>query len=178
MQSDRSNTVTLLLGGARSGKSHYAQQLGQQAERVVFVATAQAGDDEMRRKIDLHRSSRPQHWQTVEEPLALAQTIVLHGTSCDLLIIDCLTFFAANLLEPGTDQSAPVDALCNALHSPPCSVVLVSNEVGMGVVPEYASGRRFRDLLGEMNQRVAAVATDVFLMVAGLPLVLKGSVPS
>ena len=178
MHSNRNKTVTLLLGGARSGKSHYAQQLGQQAERVVFVATAQAGDDEMRRKIDLHRSSRPQHWQTVEEPLALAETIALHGPGCDVLIIDCLTFFAANLLEAGTDKSAPVDALCSALQSPPCSVVLVSNEVGMGVVPEYASGRRFRDLLGEMNQRVARVASDVLLLVAGLPMVLKGAVAS
>jgi adenosylcobinamide kinase/adenosylcobinamide-phosphate guanylyltransferase len=178
MHSNRNKTVTLLLGGARSGKSHYAQQLGQRAERVVFAATAHAGDDEMRRKIDLHRLSRPQHWQTVEEPLALAQTIALHGPSCDLLIIDCLTFFAANLLEAGTDESASVDALCSALQSPPCSVILVSNEVGMGVVPEYASGRRFRDLLGEMNQRVAQVATDVFFMVAGLPLVLKGAIPS
>jgi adenosylcobinamide kinase / adenosylcobinamide-phosphate guanylyltransferase len=178
MHANRNKTVTLLLGGARSGKSHYAQQLGQQAERVVFVATAQAGDDEMRRKIDLHRSSRPQHWQTVEEPLALAETIALHGPACDLLIIDCLTLFAANLLEPGTDEAAPVDALCTALQSPPCSVVLVSNEVGMGVVPEYVSGRRFRDLLGEMNQRVAQVASNVLLMVAGLPLVLKGAIPS
>jgi adenosylcobinamide kinase / adenosylcobinamide-phosphate guanylyltransferase len=178
MQSNRSNTVTLLLGGARSGKSHYAQQLGEQAERVVFVATAQAGDDEMRRKIDLHRRSRPQHWHTVEEPLALAETIALHGPACDLLIIDCLTFFAANLLEAGGDEPASIDALCSALQSPPCSVVLVSNEVGMGVVPEYASGRRFRDLLGEMNQRVARVASDVLLLVAGLPLVLKGAVAS
>jgi adenosylcobinamide kinase/adenosylcobinamide-phosphate guanylyltransferase len=178
MQSNRSNTVTLLLGGARSGKSHYAQRLGEQAERVVFVATARAGDDEMRRKIDLHRRSRPQHWHTVEEPLALAETIALHGPACDLLIIDCLTFFAANLLEAGTGESASIDALCGALQSPPCSVVLVSNEVGMGVVPEYASGRRFRDLLGEMNQRVAGVASDVLLMIAGLPLVLKGAVPS
>jgi adenosylcobinamide kinase/adenosylcobinamide-phosphate guanylyltransferase len=178
MHSNRSKTVTLLLGGARSGKSHYAQQLGQRAERVVFVATAQAGDDEMRRKINLHRSSRPQHWQTVEEPLALAETIALHGPGCHLLIIDCLTFFAANLLHAGSDEPASIDALCSALESPPCSVVLVSNEVGMGVVPEYASGRRFRDLLGEMNQRVAAVASDVLLLVAGLPLVLKGAVQS
>jgi adenosylcobinamide kinase / adenosylcobinamide-phosphate guanylyltransferase len=177
MPSNRSTTVTLLLGGARSGKSHYAQQLGQQAKRVVFVATARAGDDEMRRKIDLHRRSRPQHWQTVEEPMALAETIALHGPACDLLIIDCLTFFAANLLDAGSGE-ASVDALCSALQSPPCSVVLVSNEVGMGVVPEYASGRRFRDMLGEMNQRVARVASDVLLLVAGLPLVLKGAVPS
>jgi adenosylcobinamide kinase / adenosylcobinamide-phosphate guanylyltransferase len=174
MQSSHSNTVTLLLGGVRSGKSHYAQQLGGRAGRVVFVATAQAADDEMRRKVERHRSSRPQHWQTVEEPLALAETIAEHGPTCDLMIIDCLTFFAANLLDANADEQISIDGLCSALQAPACSVVLVSNEVGSGVVPEYPSGRRFRDLLGEMNQSVARVASNVLLLVAGLPLVLKG----
>lgn len=177
MQSNYRNTVTLLLGGARSGKSHYAQQLGERAGKVVFVATAQPGDDdEMQGKVDRHRSSRPQHWQTVEEPLALAETIAHHGPACDLMIIDCLTFFAANLLDAKADEQTSIDALCLALQSPCCSVVLVSNEVGSGVVPEYPSGRRFRDLLGEMNQSVARVASNVLLLVAGLPLVLKGEV--
>lgn len=174
MLSNQRNSVTLLLGGARSGKSHYAQQLGERAQRVVYLATAQPGDEEMRRKIELHRSSRPRHWQTIEEPLALAEAIARHGASCDLMIIDCLTFFAANLLQALGDDQGPVEALCLALQSPACSVVLVSNEVGSGVVPEYPLGRRFRDLLGEMNQRVAGVASNVFLLVAGLPLVLKG----
>jgi adenosylcobinamide kinase / adenosylcobinamide-phosphate guanylyltransferase len=177
MQSSHRNTVTLLLGGVRSGKSHYAQQLGERAERVVFVATAQPGEDEeMRRKVDRHRAARPQHWQTLEEPLALAETIAHHGPNCDLMIIDCLTIFAANLLDAEADNQSSIDTLCSALQSPPCSVVLVSNEVGSGVVPEYPSGRRFRDLLGEMNQSVARVASNVLLLVAGLPLVLKGSV--
>jgi adenosylcobinamide kinase / adenosylcobinamide-phosphate guanylyltransferase len=174
MQSTPRNTVTLVLGGVRSGKSHYAQQLGEQAAQVVFVATAQANDDEMRRKVDRHRNSRPQHWQTVEEPLQLAETIAQHGPNCELMIIDCLTFFAANLLDAEGDDQGPIEALCAALQSPPCSVVLVSNEVGSGVVPAFPSGRRFRDLLGEMNQRVARVASNVLLLVAGLPLVLKG----
>lgn len=173
MQSNR-NTVTLVLGGVRSGKSHYAQQLGEHARRVVFVATAKAGDDEMQRKVERHQSSRPPHWQTVEEPLRLAQTIARYGPGCDLMIIDCLTFFAANLLEAQGDEQTPIEELCTALQSPPCSIVLVSNEVGSGVVPAYPSGRRFRDLLGEMNQSVARVASKVLLLVAGLPLVLKG----
>ena len=177
MQSNHRSTVTLLLGGVRSGKSQYAQQLGERAGRVVFVATAQAADDEMRRKVERHRISRPQHWQTVEEPLALAETIAEHGPKCDLIIIDCLTFFAANLLDAKADEQALVDGLCSALQAPACSVVLVSNEVGSGVVPEYPSGRRFRDLLGEMNQSVARVASNVLLLVAGLPLVLKGEAP-
>jgi adenosylcobinamide kinase/adenosylcobinamide-phosphate guanylyltransferase len=92
------------------------------------------------------------------------------------MIIDCLTFFAANLLDAKADKQISIDTLCLALQSPPCSIVLVSNEVGSGVVPEYPSGRRFRDLLGEMNQSVARVASNVLLLVAGLPLVLKGEV--
>jgi len=178
MQSTRRNTVTLVLGGVRSGKSHYAQQLGEGAGRVVFVATAEARDDEMQRKVERHQNTRPQHWETVEEPLDLAEVIVRHGPGCDLMIIDCLTFFAANLLEARGDDrlsiEQAVDDLCLALQAPPCSVVLVSNEVGSGVVPAYPSGRRFRDLLGEMNQSVARAASNVLLLVAGLPLVLKG----
>jgi adenosylcobinamide kinase / adenosylcobinamide-phosphate guanylyltransferase len=176
MQSNPRNMVTLVLGGVRSGKSHYAQQLGERVPRVVFVATARPGDDEMRRKVERHRGSRPKHWQTVEEPLSLAEAIADHGPNCDLMIIDCLTLFAANLLDAKGDDQSSIDALCRALQSPPCSVVLVSNEVGSGVVPEYPSGRRFRDLLGEMNQSVARVASNVLLLVAGLPLVLKGQV--
>jgi adenosylcobinamide kinase / adenosylcobinamide-phosphate guanylyltransferase len=177
MQSNLRKTVTLVLGGVRSGKSHYAQQLGERAARVVFVATATAGDDdEMQRKVERHQSSRPLHWQTVEEPLWLAEAISRYGPSCDLMIIDCLTFFAANLLDAQGDEQSAVEALCTALKAPPCSIVLVSNEVGSGVVPAYPSGRRFRDLLGEMNQSVARVASNVLLLVAGLPLVLKGQV--
>jgi adenosylcobinamide kinase / adenosylcobinamide-phosphate guanylyltransferase len=175
MPEDRRNSVTLVLGGVRSGKSHYAQQLGERADRVVFVATAEARDEEMQRKVQRHQETRPAHWQTVEEPLNLAQVIGSHGPACDLMIIDCLTFFASNLLEAQPDDPASaIAALCAALASAPCPVVLVSNEVGSGVVPAYPLGRRFRDLLGEMNQSVARVATNVLLLVAGLPLVLKG----
>jgi adenosylcobinamide kinase/adenosylcobinamide-phosphate guanylyltransferase len=178
MQTTHRNPVTLVLGGARSGKSRYAQQMGERANRVVFLATAEAGDEEMRRKVDAHRSSRPTHWHTVEEPLHLADAIARHGSACDLMIVDCLTFFASNLLhaneaDPAANERA-VASLCTTLEAPPCPIVLVSNEVGSGVVPAYALGRRFRDLLGEINQSVARVASNVLLLVAGLPLVLKG----
>ena len=183
MQKNPHHTVTLVLGGVRSGKSHYAQQLGERAARVVFVATASAGDDvEMQRKVERHQSSRPPHWQTVEEPLRLAETIAHFGPNCDLMIIDCLTIFASNLLEAtGEDRdlaNRKVEELCLALQSAQCDVVLVSNEVGSGVVPAYPLGRRFRDLLGEINQRVARVSNTVLLLVAGLPLVLKGKAES
>jgi adenosylcobinamide kinase/adenosylcobinamide-phosphate guanylyltransferase len=186
MQETRRRTVTLVLGGVRSGKSRYAQQLGEQVERVLFVATAPAAssDAEMRRKIERHQADRPAAWRTVEEPLEVARVLQEQGPGCDLAIVDCLTLFVANLLHAAGEDDAILQqmleqqlaALCAALAAAPCDVVLVSNEVGSGVVPAYASGRQFRDALGELNQRVAAVADDVLLLVAGLPLALKGEV--
>lgn len=178
MQDTRQNSVTLVLGGVRSGKSQYAQQLAERSVRVVFVATAKISDEEMRRKIERHREERPREWLTVEEPLDLTQVLAQFGPESDVVLIDCLTIFAANLLETeGDDRDAidrHVNALCVALRSAACSVVLVSNEVGSGVVPAYELGRRYRDLLGEINQSIARVADNVVLMVAGLPLALKG----
>ncbi|AXC14408.1 Adenosylcobinamide-phosphate guanylyltransferase [Acidisarcina polymorpha] len=179
-QQIQGNSVILVLGGVRSGKSRYAQQLADQSSRVVFVATAERRDDEeMHRKIARHRSERPAHWITVEEPLAVGRIVRSHERDCDTILVDCLTLFGSNLLEsyendePGLQ--AQIDDLCMALKTVPCRVILVSNEVGSGVVPAYALGRRFRDLIGEVNQRVAAVADTVLLMVAGLPLTIKGS---
>ena len=171
--------VTLVLGGVRSGKSRYALRLATKAERVTFLATAERREDEeMRRKIERHRAERPQHWKTIEEPLNLADAIA-SAADCDLLVIDCLTLFAGKLLETqGGDMlaiTARIDALCKGIEGSSCSIVLVSNEVGSGVVPAFELGRRYRDLLGEINQRVAAIADRVVLMVAGLPLALKGS---
>lgn len=174
--------VTLVLGGVRSGKSRFAQQLAERAERVTFIATAERRDDaEMHAKIDRHRADRPQSWPTIEEPLDLAQAIEQAARNSDVLLIDCLTFFAANLLERCSEDALQLDShldqLCAAITNPPCAIILVSNEVGSGVVPAYELGRRFRDLVGEINQRVAAIAGTVLLMVAGLPFPLKGSVP-
>jgi len=179
MPSDSSRDVTLILGGARSGKSRYAVQLAARARRVTFLATAERREDEeMQRKIERHRAERPRHWTTIEEPLDLAFAIG-SVSNCDLLLIDCLTLFAGKLLEVHGKNlpaiTADVDALCAALSDPLCAIVLVSNEVGSGVVPSFELGRRYRDLLGEINQRVASIADHVVLMVAGLPLTLKGS---
>jgi adenosylcobinamide kinase / adenosylcobinamide-phosphate guanylyltransferase len=171
--------VTLVLGGVRSGKSRYALQLASRAQRVTFLATAERHEDEeMQRKIERHRAERPQHWTTIEEPLNLAAAIG-SASNCDLLLIDCLTLFAGKLLDVHGNNlpaiAASVDALCAALTASPCGIVLVSNEVGSGVVPAFELGRRYRDLLGEINQRMASIADRVVLMVAGLPLTLKGS---
>ena len=178
MQETRRGSVTLVLGGARSGKSRYAQQLAEQSQHVVFIATAKASDDQMREKIERHREDRPKDWQTIEEPLELSQALAQYQTECDIMVVDCLTLYAANLLEAEGENregvERRVEALCEALRGVVCSVVLVSNEVGSGVVPAYPIGVQYRDLLGEINQRVARVADDVVLMVAGLPLALKG----
>jgi adenosylcobinamide kinase/adenosylcobinamide-phosphate guanylyltransferase len=184
MQETRQGSVTLVLGGVRSGKSRYAQQLAEQSSRVVFVATAKVSDsnsnsdDEMHAKIERHREERPKDWLTVEEPLELAKVLAAHELGCDVIVVDCLTIFAANLLEAEGEDGGAIErrivALCGALQTVQCTVVLVSNEVGSGVVPAYPLGRRYRDLLGEINQRVARVSDDVVLMVAGLPLALKG----
>ena len=175
MQLNHRSTVTLLLGGVRSGKSHHQQQLG---ERAPAGGVCGHGAGRRRRDVSARLNAIAVAVRSIgkpwEEPLALAEAIAQHGPTCDLMIIDCLTFFAANLLDAEADEQISIDGLCSALQSPPCSVVLVSNEVGSSVVPEYPSGRRFRDLLGEMNQSVAGVASNVLLLVAGLPLVLKG----
>jgi len=174
--------ITLILGGARSGKSRYAEALASQANRkVVFLATGHACDEEMRAKIDRHRRERPSEWRTVETPLDLDAAIVSHGTHDAFLIVDCLTTLSSNLLlaEAATQNDwvlACVERICEALADTPASVAVVSNEVGNGVVPEYQMGRAFRDLLGEFNQKVARIADNVILMVAGCPLALKGKI--
>lgn len=178
MQETRQGSVTLVLGGARSGKSRYAQQLAEQSQRVVFLATAKVSDDEMHAKIERHKEDRPKEWLTVEEPLELPMVLTEREGDSDVIVIDCLTIYTANLMEAEGKNSAAIDhrieALCETLRKVRCKVVLVSNEVGSGVHPVSALGRAYQDLLGEINQRVAGIADDVVLMVAGLPLALKG----
>lgn len=167
--------VTLVLGGARSGKSRRAQALAEAApvDRRVFIATAQAFDAEMRERIDRHRADRDARWRTVEAPLDLAAAIAAADAPGALLLVDCLTLWTSNLLLADQPLDPALDALCAALAAARGRVVLVSNEVGWGIVPDNALARRFRDLAGIVNQRVAAAADRVELVVAGLPMVLK-----
>ncbi len=170
--------VVLVLGGVRSGKSRYAQQLAEQhGGSVTVIATAQRrsgveADAELNAKIDRHIADRPAHWTTVEEPVVPG--LAISRVTTDVIVVDCLTLFAANLLEL-VDGLEHITDLCDVLARTSKQVILVSNEVGSGVVPEYLSGRKFRDLVGEINQRVAALADVVILMVAGLPMFLKGA---
>jgi adenosylcobinamide kinase/adenosylcobinamide-phosphate guanylyltransferase len=143
---------------------------------VCYIATAQATDAEMQLKIARHQQERPRQWHTIEEPLDIDRALI-QNDHFDILLVDCLTVFASNLLlaeEDAAVRELTTNKLCQALTAGRSSVVLVSNEVGSGVVPPYPLGRAYRDFLGELNQRVAAIADNVVLMVAGLPLVLKG----
>jgi adenosylcobinamide kinase/adenosylcobinamide-phosphate guanylyltransferase len=180
MQERDRKTVTLVLGGVRSGKSRWAQEFASKFDRVAYVATAQARDAEMREKIRRHREDRPKHWQTLEEPLELARILMDSAAEFEILLVDCLTVYVANLMEAAETEpeslGRSIESFVETLREAPVSIVLVSNEVGSGVVPPYPAGRKYRDALGELNQRVAAIADNVVLMVAGLPLALKGNI--
>jgi adenosylcobinamide kinase / adenosylcobinamide-phosphate guanylyltransferase len=171
-------TITLVLGGARSGKSRWAQEQAARFLRVTYLATAQAGDSEMREKIARHRRQRPRTWRTVEVPTDLPEAIRSEATGADVLLIDCFTIYVANVMRTGRKSdgynSSRVRELREAIHSSRTSIIAVSNEVGSGVVPAFRSGRVYRDILGQLNQEVAAVADTVVLMVAGIPLPVKG----
>jgi adenosylcobinamide kinase / adenosylcobinamide-phosphate guanylyltransferase len=166
--------VTLVLGGARSGKSRYAERLVETAaSRGTYCATAEAGDAEMARRIAEHRGRRGPFWHTVEAPLMLAPVIASEARGEHPLLVDCLTLWLSNLLLAGKPVDDETAALCAALRLAEGPVVLVANEVGMGLVPETPLGRRFRDAAGRLNQEVAALADRVVFVAAGLPLVLK-----
>ena len=174
---------TLILGGASSGKSRFAQHLALPYARVIYVATAQAGQDaEMAARIARHRDDRPPGWRTIEEPLALASAVERAAKDADAILVDCLTIWLSNLFWEHRD-GAPrqvEDAACAELHriaavGRVCHVILVSNELGCGTVPEPAVTRAFRDAQGLLNQWAAEAADEVILTVAGLPLYLKGA---
>jgi adenosylcobinamide kinase/adenosylcobinamide-phosphate guanylyltransferase len=173
--------LTLVLGGARSGKSRMAHRLAAPAGRVSYVATAQAGNDaEMAARIERHRADRPTSWRTIEEPLALAAAVERAANQADAILVDCLTLWLSNLFWEHRD-SAPQqveDAARNQLRriaaaAHQCHIILVSNELGCGTVPEPAVTRGFRDTQGLLNQWAAEAADEVILTVAGLPLYLK-----
>lgn len=181
-------TATLVLGGARSGKSAHAERIAMESGRdVVYIATASAGDGEMGQRIAHHRARRPAHWLTIEEPLLLAAAIEQHSKADNIILVDCLTLWLSNLLfsdgrdypYAGTAELPPLlhaqrQALLDLLPHARGDIVLVSNEVGMGIVPMGAVSRLFTDEAGRLNQAVAAACERAVFIAAGLPLVLKG----
>ncbi|HUU54296.1 MAG TPA: bifunctional adenosylcobinamide kinase/adenosylcobinamide-phosphate guanylyltransferase [Armatimonadota bacterium] len=176
--------LCLVLGGVRSGKSAFALSLAERkGERVLFLATAEALDEEMRDRIERHRRDRPDHWRTVEAPAGAGETLRAEAGDADVVLLDCLGFLVANLMGEHTEDAAAlearveteIDSLLAAYDAGTATLIVVSNEVGMGVVPPYPSGRVFRDALGRANQRLARAADRVYWMVAGMPVEVKAS---
>ena len=182
-------SCTLIFGGARSGKSAYAERLAlASGKQVMYLATAAAGDAEMAARIDLHRQQRPAAWPTLEQPLALGAALLQWCQPGRLILVDCLTLWLSNLMFSSPEHYPEVGAITlpplfeserahflQALGKIEGDVILVSNEVGMGIVPNGAISRRFTDEAGRLNQAVAARCEHVMLVAAGLPLVLKGA---
>jgi len=177
--------LLLVLGGARSGKSAYAQRLAQElgGDHVLFVATAEAWDEDMAQRIARHQQDRPASWQTLETPNHVGQAIALHLHDTPVVVVDCLTLLVSNTLlrlsassDPAAAEAAvqeEVAVLLQTCQASAASCIVVSNEVGLGLVPDNPLGRLYRDLLGKANQALAAQAEAVYFMVAGLPVDVK-----
>lgn len=171
--------ITLILGGARSGKSNYALSLAKKYKKVAFIATCQGLDKEMQERIILHKKARPKYWKTFEEPKELAKLIGELSNGFDCILIDCLTLLVSNLILAKDKQEQVIEKikkLLFVLSKEKTRIIIVSNEVGLGLVPVNKLGREFRDIAGKINQIVAGKADEVLFMVAGLPMNIKGKV--
>lgn len=170
--------LTLIIGGAASGKSDFAEGLvTASGKSKIYLATAQAHDGEMAAKISRHQKSRGDGWRTIEAPLDLSDALGT-ATKSDVVLLDCATLWLTNHLMADTDLAASQTALLHALATCPAPVVVVTNEVGAGIVPENALARKFREAQGRLNQCLAAQSDLAVTVIAGLPIVLKGSLPS
>ena len=166
--------ITFILGGSRSGKSSFALDCASKLPgSKAFIATAQAFDEEMKERIERHKKERSADWKTFEEPTALPQILSRISEEHDVIIVDCLTLWLSNLIMNDTAVDADIESLLSAAATCPSCIFIVSNEVGMGIVPENALARRFRDLAGTLNRRVAEIANVVYLVAAGIPLKIK-----
>ncbi len=175
------NKITLILGGARSGKSSYALCLAKKYKKVAFIATCLGLDKEMQERIRLHKESRPKHWKTFEEPKDLSRLIGKLDNGFDCILIDCLTLLVSNLILSKNTQEQileKIEELLAVLSKKKARVILVSNEVGLGLVPVNKLGRDFRDIAGRVNQMAARNADKVFFVVAGIPLKIKACLPA
>jgi adenosylcobinamide kinase/adenosylcobinamide-phosphate guanylyltransferase len=172
--------IILVTGGARSGKSKYAERRARElGDRLIYIATAQAKDKEMMQRIAEHRKRRDNAWMTIEEPIELPGALLRQRGRTDCAVVDCLTLWISNLLLDGDAQMVRerVEQLVKALPRLDFHIVLVTNELGWGIVPDNALARQFRDLAGEANQRIAAAANEVVLTVTGIPMIVKKLAP-
>lgn len=166
-------SATLLLGGARSGKSRYAEELAAASGKSkIYLATAEPGDAEMAARIARHRTDRGASWRTIEEPMNIAE-LLGEGLPHELWVVDCLTLWMSNIMHKNHPIAQQIATLISAVENAKADIVLVSNEVGLGIVPENAMARAYRDHLGALNQALARVCGRVVLMVAGLPMAVK-----
>lgn len=174
-----SNGHVLVLGGARSGKTGFAERLAMRmGHKPVYLATATALDGEMRERVRTHQAQRAVSFTTLEEPLDIASAIVTAAKRHDVILMDCVTLWVTNMLGANIDVAAAVEELYGVLNDVDAArVILVSNEVGLGLVPDNPLGRSFRDLTGSAHQRLAEICDDVYFIAAGLPLVMKGDPP-
>ncbi len=170
--------VFYVTGGARSGKSSFALQLAAPYKNKIFLATAEPFDDEMRHRIGKHQAERGEQFTTIEEPLYLARALRHLPEGTEVVLLDCLTVWTGNLMyyaegKGNNEVEQEIELFLAALQNPPCDIILVSNEVGMGIVPDNALARSFRDQAGIINQRVAAIASDAYFLCSGIPIKLK-----
>lgn len=166
--------IFFILGGARSGKSRFAlQRASEFSGKKAYIATAQALDDEMKERIDKHKKERSGDWTTFEEPINISGIIKDVHKKYDVIIIDCLTLWLSNLMLAGSNIEKELELFISSLTDVHCSIFIVSNEVGLGIVPDNAIARKFRDLSGYVNQRIAETADEVYLAAAGIPIKIK-----
>ncbi len=170
--------IIFITGGVRSGKSKYAMNLAKNTAReIIFLATGVAKDEEMKKRIKEHKESRPDRWRTIEETKNISSILLDIQPPCELVIIDCLTFFVSNLLLEGVDEESilqEIKKIVDTILQVSYTIIVVSNEVGGGIVPDNELGRRFRDIIGLANQIMAKSAHEVYLIVSGMPVKLKG----
>jgi len=170
--------VMLITGGARAGKSRYAERLmSARPARHAVIATGTAGDEEMAERIARHKAERDKSWEVIEQPISVRSAIRNAARPDRIVLVDCLTLWISNLMADRRDIEIEVQGLVGTLHIAAGPVIIVSNEVGLGIVPDNAMARAFRDNLGRANQAIAAAADVVLFMAAGIPIVLKGALP-
>ncbi len=172
-----SNKIIFIIGGARSGKSSFALNEASKIKgQKAYIATAEAHDDEMRERIERHKKGRGDEWDTYEEPLKIAAVLSDIKNRYTVVVLDCLTLWLSNIMRNRLEIENGINTFVNSLKDSPCHVFIVSNEVGMGIVPDNELAREFRDWAGFLNQKVAETADEVYLVTAGIPVRIKSSI--